>query len=277
MEEGCFGWVGFVEEGRIQKHKKESVLSSLRLVCEWLVVNRGQIPRGISFGEILLILRVPLLANDKEVRASALRICRYLLNTQQNIQMFISLGMPIFVIRILDSTNDPHKFDDRIQALKLLRKIISISPSHNQNKNCKIIPKQIVTSLISIINCSSKAVHEKVETKRDRLYRASIEILCELSFVTPNIVIEAGGFRALLDATLDISIIVPQLSESLIMTILHLIQFTPHSPDLHLSYLISPFFDLLPQGRRGFAEEEGSSDGYPYRAATLALCSLLRN
>ena len=80
---------------------------------------------------------------------------------------------------------------------KLIRKLLTISPHR--------LPKSLVLSLVAIINCSSKTDAESNNDKRhqqpvarDRLYRACIEIICEISFVTPLIVIHVGGFRALL-------------------------------------------------------------------------------
>ena len=63
------------------------------------------------------------------------------------------------------------------------------------------------------------------------------EILCEISFAAPTSVIEVGGFRVLLDAVLDKTITgtSPNISESMVITILHLIQFMPNvSADYHL-------------------------------------------
>lgn len=78
------------------------------------------------------------------------------------------------------------------------------------------------------------------------------EILCEISFAAPSSVIEVGGFRVLLDAVLDKTITgtSPNISESMVITILHLIQFMPNvSADYHLRYIIweissNPVFQL---------------------------------
>ena len=60
-------------------------------------------------------------------------------------------------------------------------------------------------SLVAIINCSSKSDADSNSEKRhqqpvarDRLYRACIEIICEISFVAPLLIIDIDGFRALL-------------------------------------------------------------------------------
>ena len=82
--------------------------------------------------------------------------------------------------------------------IQLIRKLLVISPDS--------IPKSLILSLVAIVNCSSKsdiettsAQSEKRHTvARDRLYRACIEIICEIAFVAPLLVIHVGGFRALL-------------------------------------------------------------------------------
>ena len=115
-------------------------------------------------------------------------------------------------------------------------------------------------------------------------------------------IIELGGFHALSDAILDNSISAdnPSISESMIITILHLIKYSSKPPDLHLrkvlinyiiplvhyfivkrideflrkknknwkSYLMSPFFE-------GSNSKESSSN--QYQASRLALSFLLSN
>ena len=59
------------------------------------------------------------------------------------------------------------------------------------------------------------------------------------------------------------------ISESMIMTILHLIKFTTGPPHVHLSFLISPYFE-----RTSKKEIEQTSENSQYNASRLAL---LRN
>ena len=78
----------------------------------------------------------------------------------------------------------------------------------------------------------------------------------------------------ILDAVLDNSITEfnPNISESIVLTILHLIRFIHGPPHLHLSYLISPYFE-----RAGRRESDRSFECSQYNASRLALLSLLRN
>ena len=86
------------------------------------------------------------------------------------------------------------------------------------------IPNSFVTSLIAIVRCSARHAEKSKSVPRDRLYRASIEILCEISFELPTIVIRLGGLNALLEAILDNSISVdnPAISESMIIGSFHI-------------------------------------------------------
>ena len=60
-------------------------------------------------------------------------------------------------------------------------------------------------------------------------------------------IIELGGFHALSDAILDNSISAdnPSISESMIITILHLIKYSSKPPDLHLRKVLS--YDNMPK------------------------------
>ena len=94
-----------------------------------------------------MMLRGPLLSSDKEIRSSALRTVRYSLNTVEDVNKFEDTYLPSLVVRIVDTNYDEQSFEDRVQALKLIRKLLTIGPSS--------IPKCLLTSLISIVNCSS--------------------------------------------------------------------------------------------------------------------------
>ena len=68
-----------------------------------------------------MMVRGPLLVNDKEIRASALRILRYCLNPPDDVHRFEDTCLPTLVVRIIDTNYDENSFEDRVQALKLIR------------------------------------------------------------------------------------------------------------------------------------------------------------
>ena len=58
--------------------------------------------------------------SDKEIRASAVRVVRYFVNTPADVKLLRQLSIDTLVIRILDTNYDESAFDDRVQALKAL-------------------------------------------------------------------------------------------------------------------------------------------------------------
>ena len=49
---------------------------------------RGQLPRAIPVVDLLMLLRGPLLVPEKEIRALALRVLRYTINTIDDVKAF---------------------------------------------------------------------------------------------------------------------------------------------------------------------------------------------
>lgn len=153
------------------------------------------------------------MVNDKEIRASAVKIIRYCLNTPDDVHRFVDTCLPTLIVRIIDTNYDENSFQDREHALKLIRyvncwlnratylrflilkqnfrKLLRVAPIY--------LPNCLITSLISIIICSSKPT-EKSEKRqhvaRDRLYRACIEIICEVRTSSFSLFIKVILFRS---------------------------------------------------------------------------------
>ena len=68
-----------------------------------------------------MMVRGPLLVNDKEIRASAVKIIRYCLNTPDDVHRFVDTCLPTLIVRIIDTNYDENSFQDREHALKLIR------------------------------------------------------------------------------------------------------------------------------------------------------------
>lgn len=49
---------------------------------------RGQLPPAIPVVDLLMLLRGPLLVPEKEIRALALRVLRYTINTADDVRAF---------------------------------------------------------------------------------------------------------------------------------------------------------------------------------------------
>lgn len=100
-----------------------------------------------------------------------MRLVRYFLNTPDDVSVFIERGMAALIVRILDNNNDDPAYEDRVQALKLIRKLLKIVPKH--------LPRALVITLVTIINNSLRNdTHDNAEKRtlpvRDKLYRPCI-------------------------------------------------------------------------------------------------------
>lgn len=101
-----------------------------------------------------------------QVRAGVLRLSRYAMKTKKDLQAFNNLQMPIVLCRSLDLVLNKNE-EERIQALKLIRKMIMISP--------ELISPGIVRCLTSL---GDTLMIEG--TKPDRIVRACLATLSEL-------------------------------------------------------------------------------------------------
>lgn len=87
-------------------------------------------------------LRAAFFHDACEVRAGGLRACRYMLQNNEALEAFLQIKLQFLVSRSLDILLDNRM--ERIQALRLMRKVLSLNP----NK----FPRAFINCLVSIIN-----------------------------------------------------------------------------------------------------------------------------
>ena len=63
-------------------------LEHLKRICDWIYRLRGRLPDAIPVVDLLMLLRGPLLVSEKEIRALAIRVLRYTLNTVDDVKAF---------------------------------------------------------------------------------------------------------------------------------------------------------------------------------------------
>ncbi|WAR23308.1 RICTR-like protein [Mya arenaria] len=135
---------------------------------------------------------------------------------------------------------------ERIHAQKLVRKLVVTVASK--------VPRSLIHPLV--------AIGSDGNSERDRMVRASMACLCELTYSNPDLVAHCGGISMLLRKILDCPQY-PRINESIVATILHLINYpaTRHfvrfSTDLEQAVveLIFELFRLpLPDWTEDFTE-----------------------
>nr|XP_046231656.1 rapamycin-insensitive companion of mTOR-like isoform X2 [Scatophagus argus] len=119
---------------------------------------------------------------------------------------------------------------ERTQALRLARKMITV--------NALLFPSSVTNSLIAVGN---DGLHE-----RDRMVRACIAIVCELTLKNPVVVAQRGGLSTILKSVTDCQL--SRINEALITTILHLLNH-PHTrqyirSDIELEQILAPYTDF---------------------------------
>lgn len=181
---------------------------------------------GYSKEELLCCLRTSLVHEGTQVRAAGLRAIRYILQDENDIRVLIQLQIPSLIARSLDLAlrNDL----ERIQAIRIMRRILAISPSH--------FPVSLLRCLVSLANGAAEA--------NDRMLRASLAVLCEICVLNPLIFIKCGGITPLVRNILECGL--PRVSESLVGCLLYLLDRpeTRSAARLDLQCFAEPYCDF---------------------------------
>ncbi|XP_071953101.1 rapamycin-insensitive companion of mTOR-like isoform X2 [Antedon mediterranea] len=217
---------------------------------------------GFTISEIVYCLRVALVDNSKELRAGCLRALRYLLRNSTTLQTMLDLQIDILVGRCLDFCQDNDV--ERIQSMRFIRRILTVAP--------QLFPQSLANVLVAIANDG--------DSERDRLQRACLATLCELAIKNTDVFAQAGGIATLIRNILDSQ--VDRINESVIMTIMHLLNY-PHTrchlrSSLDLEQILAPFTDLNYK-HTGEASDQHQSEEREimFRSSRLAIISMLRS
>ncbi|XP_055843320.1 rapamycin-insensitive companion of mTOR [Episyrphus balteatus] len=212
---------------------------------------------GFTTEEFLYCLSVSLIHSFTQVRAAGLRAIRYVLLTPKDIKIFNSLQLPYLVCRSIDVLlrND----DERVQGLKLVRKILAISPED--------VSPVIVRCLVSLAN-------NGIEDS-DNMLRACLATLCEFGVLNPTLMVVCGGVGAITRNVLECHN--PRIAESLCGVLLHLLEWpnTRNISGIRLDCLAAPYCDFT--YRLGIMDKNKDARELRYTSSRLALLSVLRS
>ncbi|CAJ1070974.1 rapamycin-insensitive companion of mTOR-like [Xyrichtys novacula] len=197
----------------------------VKLLCS---VGHSEEKLGFTHEEIIICLRLALLNEVKEVRAAGLRALRYLIRDSRVMEKVLRLQVDYLIARCIDIQQSNEV--ERTQAVRLARKMISV--------NARLFPSSLTNSLIAVGN---DGLHE-----RDRMVRACIAIICELSLKNPVVVAQRGGLSTILRSVTACQLI--RINEALITTVLHLLNH-PHTrcyvrADVELEQILAPYTDF---------------------------------
>ncbi|XP_034564894.1 rapamycin-insensitive companion of mTOR-like [Notolabrus celidotus] len=214
------------KQREVSNMRKLGHLNNLvKLLCS---VGHSEEKLGFSCEEILMCLRLALLNEAKEVRAAGLRALRYMIRDSSVMEKVLRLQVDYLIARCIDIQQSNEI--ERTQAVRLARKMISV--------NAQLFPSSLTNSLIAVGN---DGLHE-----RDRMVRACIAIICELSLKNPVVVAQRGGLSTILRSVTACQLI--RINEALITTVLHLLNH-PHTrcyvrADVELEQILAPYTDF---------------------------------
>lgn len=198
--------------------------------------------------------------NLTQIRAGALRLTRYLLRTVDDLHSFNRLNLQYFVCRSLDLVVKNE--EERIQALKLVRKMIMISP--------ELLSSAIVRCLVSL--CDTLMIDGQ---KPDRVVRACLATLSELGVLNPLLLILTNGVAIITRNVLETDS--PRIAEVLVGVLLHLLEY-PHTRSIagiRLDCLAAPYCDFT--YRLGIMDKNKDARELRFKCSRLALLSVLRS
>lgn len=158
------------------------------------------------------------------MRAGAIKAIRHLIQEVNAVKLFNEIHLPFLLCRSLDIVL--RNEEERMQALKLIRKILVISPMN--------IEQCIVTCLVSLAESGVE----------DRALRSILAILCELSVINPYLLIKCGGVKVITQNVLETHS--PKIAESLCGVLLHLLEWpeTRTMASIRLECFAAPYCDF---------------------------------
>jgi rapamycin-insensitive companion of mTOR len=152
--------------------------------------------------------------------------------------------------------------EERIQALKLIRKMILISPEN--------VSPVLVRCLVALGDTSMIE-----NSKPDRIVRSCLATLSELGVLNPILLIVCNGVSIITRNVLECDS--PRIAEALVGVLLHLLEFpqTRELAGVRLDCLAAPYCDF--SYRLGIMDKNKDARDLRFRCSRLALLSVLRS
>ena len=234
--------------------------------------------QSLRLRELLLCLRVPLIHESSDIRASTLRTIRLILTEPEHVNIVQEMNLHYLIARSLDIDLD-NKIE-RIQAIKLIRKLLQIS--------LRDIPVSLARAVVALV--------EGGPSEGDRLYRASLCVCCELSILHSELFLKVNGVSALTHALLDCSS--SRMTESILgcLTALHNDPETRLQAKVQLGMIVAPFTEFRyvhsahalgavlgpgpgpgPGGGHDVGKDPTEERNFRFQCAETAIISMLRS
>ncbi|XP_058444874.1 rapamycin-insensitive companion of mTOR [Malaya genurostris] len=250
----------------IERCRKEKVFSNCSLLVGFyqdsLMLERDVV-LGYGSVEWMYCISASLVHQYTQIRAAALRAIRHILMMPSDVRALNELQIGHLICRSLDVLLKNE--EERVQALKLIRKQLVIAP--------ELVSPSVVRCLVSL--CESGTEDRIGFDREDRMLRACLATLCELGVLNPKLLIICGGVSVITRNVLECHS--PRIAESLCGVLLHLLEWPKnrHIAGVRLDCLAAPYCDF--SYRLGIMDKNKDARDLRFTCSRLALLSVLRS
>ncbi|KAF9798869.1 hypothetical protein SFRURICE_020433 [Spodoptera frugiperda] len=225
---------------------------------------------GFTPDELMTCIRVSLVDESMVIRASALRVLRYLIKTESDVATFNNLKLPFLVIRSMDLML--RNEEERAQALRVVRRVVAIVGSTQgvRRQRGAFVEQGLLRCLAAVARAASAG-----DGTGDRLSRPAIATLAEICVLNPDMFISCGGVNAVTRQLAECA--TPRMAEALCGVLLHALNdpTSRRSARIDLMCLSSPYcdFHFRPAGTETSRDEREMR----FTCSRLALLCVLRS
>lgn len=139
-------------------------------------------------------------SGDSSLRAVLIRSVRFGLQSRDHCDALIREEFHWIITVSLEK--DVEFVQERMQALKLMKKFLSIS--------AESFPVSFARALVAVAN-----------SKEDNIRRVCLETIREVSLINPQVIVKVGGISCLLEAVIEPSM--QDMAESILLSFLYLL------------------------------------------------------
>ncbi|XP_060801043.1 rapamycin-insensitive companion of mTOR [Amyelois transitella] len=254
----------------MQRNSSDSCRLSYLNALVTLLCKEDRNNLGFTTDELMTCIRVSLVDESMALRATALRVLRYLIKTENDVATFNHLKLSYLVARSMDLML--RNEEERAQALRVVRRIVAVVGSGEQSV-CRARSVFVEPGLLRCLAAVARAGSSG--DGADRLSRPAVATLAEICVLNPDLFIMCGGVNAVTRQLAECA--TPRMAEALCGVLLHTLNdpMSRASARIDLTYLNSPYcdFHFRPAGTDTSRDEREMR----FTCSRLALLCVLRS
>ncbi|XP_053602519.1 rapamycin-insensitive companion of mTOR [Plodia interpunctella] len=251
----------------MQRNSSDSCRLSYLNALVTLLCKEDRNNLGFTTDELMTCIRVSLVDESMVLRATALRVLRYLIKSENDVATFNHLKLSYLVARSMDLML--RNEEERAQALRVVRRIVAVVGAGPARGRCVFVEPGLLRCLAAVARAGGAG------DGADRLSRPAVATLAEICVLNPELFISCGGVNAVTRQLAECA--TPRMAEALCGVLLHTLNdpISRASARIDLTYLSSPYcdFHFRPAGTDTSRDEREMR----FTCSRLALLCVLRS